>query len=131
MMYSEFVEGTGCKQTTFNYNVFLALEEIYMNSDLTKEEIYAIGKMRVDNSETEAERLAREEIETAIAEMQERLDWLTDRIRLEEENVETYRHFCAAGFNYRDELKTSKIFIQNGREEKRILKAKIKMLKGA
>ena len=72
MMYSEFVKGTGCKQTEHNYKVFCDLEIMYMNSDLTKEEIYEYGKKLVDNSKT-LEEIALEneikaDIETAKAE---------------------------------------------------------------
>ena len=38
MMYSEFVKGTGCKENNHNYNIFIKLEDLYMNSDITKEE---------------------------------------------------------------------------------------------
>ena len=55
MMYCEFVAGTGCKDTPHNYKVFEDLEVMYMNSDLSKEQIYEYGKKLVDNSKTEKE----------------------------------------------------------------------------
>ena len=55
MMYSEFVEGTGCKDNEKNYEVFKNLEVMYMNSDMTKEQIYEYGKKLVDNSKSEEE----------------------------------------------------------------------------
>ncbi len=55
MLYQEFIEGTGCKQNDYNYKVFKDLEIMYMNSDLTKQEIYEYGKKLVDNSKSEKE----------------------------------------------------------------------------
>lgn len=56
MLYSEFVENTGCKETDYNYLVYKRLELIYMNDDtVSKQDIYEYGKKLVDNSETEAE----------------------------------------------------------------------------
>lgn len=101
MMYSEFVKGTNCKQTEYNYNVFLTLEKIYIDSDLTKEEIYAIGKMRVDNSETPAEREAREKIEAEIAglekqilELKELILFNTKAKACELKGTEAYKYYA-------------------------------------
>ena len=55
MLYDEFLQGTGCRETDYNYSVYKDVEEIYMNSNITKEEAYAIGKMRVNNGLTEEE----------------------------------------------------------------------------
>lgn len=52
MLYSEFVEGTGCKENDYNYRIYKDLEILYMNSDRTKQEIYAYGKKLVDNSDS-------------------------------------------------------------------------------
>ena len=53
MMYNEFINGTGCKENDHNYKVYKDLEILYMNSDLTKEQIYEYGKKLVDNSKSE------------------------------------------------------------------------------
>lgn len=55
MLWSEFIEGTGCKDTEKNYAVYKELELIYTNTDCTKEHIYEMGKKLVDNSKTEKE----------------------------------------------------------------------------
>ena len=55
MLYDEFIQGTGCRETDYNYRVYKDVEEIYMNSNMTKEEAYAIGKLRVNNSLTDDE----------------------------------------------------------------------------
>lgn len=49
MLYSEFVEGTGCKENMHNFKVYEDLEVMYDNSNLTKEQIYEYGKKLVDN----------------------------------------------------------------------------------
>lgn len=55
MMYSEFVNGTKCKDNEHNRQVFKNLEVMYMNTEMTKEEIYEYGKKLVDNSKTPEE----------------------------------------------------------------------------
>ena len=50
MLYSEFIEGTGCQDNRHNFKVFQDLEVMYMNSNLTKEQIYEYGKKLVDNT---------------------------------------------------------------------------------
>lgn len=69
MMYSEFVEGTGCRDNEHNYKVFKDLEIMYVNSDMSKAQIYEYGKKLVDNSksqkELELEANIKEQIEAA------------------------------------------------------------------
>lgn len=55
MLYSEFIENTGCKETDYNYQIYKNLEIMYMNSNIPKSVIYEYGKKLVDNSKTEAE----------------------------------------------------------------------------
>lgn len=52
MLYDEFITGTGCKDNAHNYKVYKDLEVMYMNSDMTKEEVYEYGKKLVDNSKS-------------------------------------------------------------------------------
>ena len=52
MLYSEFIENTGCKENDHNYKVYKDLEVMYMNSDISKAEIYEYGKKLVDNSKS-------------------------------------------------------------------------------
>lgn len=67
MMYNEFVVGTGCKENEHNYQVFKNLEAMYMNTHMTKEEVYEYGRKLVDNSKSkeqfELEEKIREHIE--------------------------------------------------------------------
>lgn len=72
MLYSEFIEGTGCKDNAHNYKVYKDLEVMYMNSDLCKADVYEYGKKLVDNSrsveEIEFEKGIKEQIKALKAE---------------------------------------------------------------
>lgn len=68
MMYSEFLQGTGCKNTPYNFGVFNAINALYMQNDkMTKEEAYKAGKALVDNSKTPEEIKQEDEIKALIA----------------------------------------------------------------
>lgn len=71
MLYSEFIEGTGCKDNETNYRVYKDLEVMYMNSDMSKAEIYEYGKKLVDNSKSAAEIEAEEKLNEEIKEIKE------------------------------------------------------------
>lgn len=71
MLWNEFIEGTKCKDTEYNYSVYKNLEELYMNNDkLTKEDIYKVGKQLVDNSPTKKEIEFQNHISNEIAIME-------------------------------------------------------------
>lgn len=88
MLYSEFVEGTGCKVNDHNYKVYRDLEVMYMNSNMSKAEIYEYGKKLVDNSKSEeelrVEREINEEIEEYKAEIKKYNEFIKDNERLAE-----------------------------------------------
>lgn len=79
MLYSEFIQGTGCKDNEHNYEVYRNLEVMYMNSDLSKDVIYEYGKKLVDNSksekELEVEAGIKAEIESIEAEIKSAKEW--------------------------------------------------------
>ena len=75
MLYSEFVAGTGCKETEHNYKVYKDLEIMYMNSDMSKQEIYEYGKKLVDNSKTEKELAFEADIKEQIAQLKEAISF--------------------------------------------------------
>lgn len=52
MLFSEFQAGTNCRDNEHNHNVYRRLEVAYMNSDLTKEEIYTMAAPLLDNSKS-------------------------------------------------------------------------------
>ena len=90
MMYSEFIEGTGCKENAHNYKVFCDLEVMYMNSNLSKAEIYEYGKKLVDNSKT-PEQL---ELESKIkAEIEEHKEEIAKYQKWIEQNEEMLRYW--------------------------------------
>ena len=66
MLFSEFMEGTQCRDNEYNHKVFRDLEVMYMNSNMTKADVYEYGKKLVDNSKTEAELKFEAEIKEQI-----------------------------------------------------------------
>ncbi len=120
MLYNEFIEGTGCKDSEHNYNVYKELEIIYMNTDCSKAHIYEMGKKLVDNSKSEAELKVEAEVKTEIVELKEliktrkeniercmmylketdctksEIRWLKDDIKRYKENIKHYRNRIAA-----------------------------------
>lgn len=68
MLYNEFLQGTGCKNTPYNFGVFSALNSLYMENDqMTKADVYEAGKRLVDNSKTPEEIKQEDEIKALIA----------------------------------------------------------------
>lgn len=86
MLWGEFVDGTGCKKTEKNYKVYKDLEAMYMNTDLTKEQIYEYGKKLVDNSKTEEELAFEKEMDDKILEIRE-------QIKYQKSELERYKEF--------------------------------------
>lgn len=68
MLYSEFISGTNCRDNEHNYKVYKDLEILYMNSDLSKADIYAYGKKLVNNEKSESEIAAENQINAEISE---------------------------------------------------------------
>ena len=83
MMYSEFVEGTGCRDNEYNHKVYRDLEIMYMNSDMSKEEIYEYGKKFVDNSKSEEQIMFEKGI-------REQIDEYKTVIKQNKEDIKTY-----------------------------------------
>ena len=84
-MYSEFVQGTGCKDNEKNYEVFKNLEVMYMNTNMTKEQIYEYGKKLVDNSKSEEEIRIENQIKDEIESLKNDIEWLRhEKVRYEE-----------------------------------------------
>lgn len=68
MLYSEFVENTGCRENDYNYTVYKRLELAYMNDDtFSKQEVYEWGKRLVNNDLTPEQKALNEEIRQAIS----------------------------------------------------------------
>ena len=79
MLYSEFINGTGCKDNDHNYEVFKNLEVMYMNTDMTKDQIYEYGKKLVDNSKSEKEIAFEKEIKDQIEAEKKEVAYWTER----------------------------------------------------
>ena len=76
MLYSEFVAGTGCKENDHNYKVYKDLEVMYMNSDLSKQDIYEYGKKLVDNSKSEEQIALEAQVNAEIAQYKSDIEYL-------------------------------------------------------
>jgi len=117
MMYSEFIAGTGCKDNAHNYEVFKNLEAMYMNTEMTKAEIYAYGIKLVDNSKSEAELKAEAEIKAEIDELKSSIAWCKREIDYNEKMLgaweadgdETMIFHCKNMIkHYKEEVKQSR-----------------------
>ena len=124
MLYNEFVEGTRCKDNEYNYKVYKDLEIMYMNSDLSKAQIYEYGKKLVDNSKSEAELKVEAEIMNEIAGHKAEIEtckrWIADNERMvaywKEQGDKEMVSF------YRNPIKTWKQEIRNHRNQIAALK---------
>lgn len=125
MMYNEFVNGTGCKENDHNYKVYENLEILYMNSDMSKEEIYEYGKKLVDNSKSEAEIEAENKIKEEIAYYKERLEFAK---KWRNEYKENYEFWKAE--NDKELAKSNYNIFKQYRDECTQLRGIIKELKG-
>lgn len=88
MLYSEFVQGTGCKENDHNYKVYKNLEVMYMNSDMSKAEIYEYGKKLVDNSKSEEELKLEAEIKEEIECHKKEIEIYKKEIEWKKETIE-------------------------------------------
>ena len=111
MLYSEFISGTKCRDNAHNYEVYKALEALYMNSDATKADVYKAARPFLNN-EKSAEQVAAEQEIIAAAEIEER------RAEYARWNIEYHEAI--------DDKKTAKYY----KNEYRTATAKAKMLRG-
>ena len=80
MLYSEFIQGTGCKDNQHNYEIYRRLEIIYMNDETaTKQDIYDYGKRLADNSPSESEIAFHNQIVSDIEAHKERIKTLKEQ----------------------------------------------------
>lgn len=121
MMYSEFIEGTGCKDNEKNYKVFKNLEIMYMNSDMSKEEIYEYGKKLVDNSKSEKELAFEAEVKKEIEDWKQQIEWC-------KESIERYTWYLTLT-NTIEEEKSYKAAIKRNKAEIKDYRQRINFLK--
>ena len=124
MLYDEFIQGTGCKDNADNYKVYRDLEILYMNSDLTKQQIYEYGKKLVNNGLTEKQKAWNAEIDGQIADLKRRADDLIKDIERYKENYKYYEDNC-----WYEIAETWKRDIKWARAELKTYRNKIKELK--
>ena len=91
MMYSEFAEAVGCKDNDHNHKVFRDLEIMYMNSDMSKAEIYEYGKKLVDNSKSEDELKVEAKVKAEIEEHKEEIAKYKEWIKQNEEMMDYWK----------------------------------------
>ena len=120
MLYPEFIEGTGCRDNKHNYRVYKDLEIMYMNSDMTKAEIYEYGKKLVDNSKSEKQLKAEAEIKAQIKSLKDDIQWW-------KEEQEKYEYWLATEVIDRDKA-LWKRNIQNCKEQIKAIRGNIKDL---
>lgn len=124
MMYSEFIAGTGCKENEHNYKVFRNLEIMYMNSDMSKAEIYEYGKKLVDNSKSERELKLEAEIKERINSLKAEIESEKSYIEWKTELMKNYKE---AGF--KDDVKMIRNTIKSAKERIAGLRREIAGLK--
>lgn len=93
MLFSEFVAGTGCRETDKNYQVYKELEIIYMNTDCSKEHIYEMGKKLVDNSKTEAELQFEAEINEEIRGLKAEIERVKGIVKECDESIRLWKEY--------------------------------------
>lgn len=130
MLWNEFIEGTKCKDTEYNYSVYKNLEELYMNNDkLTKEDIYKVGKQLVDNSSTKKEIEFQNHISNEIAIMESDIAFYErdiDRYEWYIHGIETIDYTAENKKNWINDYKYQ---IKWRKEEIKKMKQKIKIYK--
>lgn len=128
MMYDEFARGTGCRDNEHNHKVFKDLEVLYMNSDLTKEEIYEYGKKLVDNSKSEEELALEAKINQEISDLKEQLKSVNSEIDYYKSEYEGWKDSVPTEGN-KWWLDTCKTRIKYYKSEARVIRNKIRGLK--
>ena len=104
MLYDEFLVGTGCKDNAHNYKVYRDLEILYMNSDITKDEIYAYGKKLVDNSLTPEQIQWNKDIDEQLERLQEQVDYYKGEVDYYKKSIELWRGYVEEA-EYKRQLK--------------------------
>lgn len=123
MLYDEFLAGTGCRDNADNYKVYKDLEILYMNSELTKQEIYEYGKKLVNNALTAQQIAWNEDIDRQIAKIQEQVDYYLGE-------AEYYKQVIAMWTGYdEDSVKSGKYQLKRVKREARYYRNKIRDLK--
>lgn len=124
MLYSEFIDGTGCRDNEHNYEVYKNLEVMYMNSDMSKAEIYEYGKKLVDNSKTERELQIEAEVREEIKNMNDEIAYYKWQVEIEFTRLNDWADIETAA-----EQKEHRRMMKHYKDEIRIRRCKIRTLR--
>ena len=124
MLYDEFLAGTGCRDNKGNFKVYRDLEILYMNSDLTKEQIYEYGKKLVNNELTTEQKEWNAEIDWKIAELQTKVEYFKGEAEYYEQCITLW-----TGFD-EDMVKGAKKSMRWANNEAKFYRRQIRELKG-
>ena len=123
MLYDEFIQGTGCRDNKDNYKVYKDLEILYMNSDLTKEQIYEYGKKLVNNELTTEQKEWNADIDWQIAQLQTKVEYYKGEAEYYTKCIELWTGFDA------DMVKGAKKSLKWANNEAKYYRRQIKELK--
>lgn len=122
MLFSEFQQGTGCKDNAHNHQIYERLELMYMADDaITKEEIYEYGKKLVDNSKSEEELALEAQINSEIASYKEQIKQL-------KEYLASCKEAVAEAIGAEDKM-YYRIYVKRYKQEIADCKSRIRLLK--
>ena len=124
MMYCEFAEAVGCKNNEHNRKVFDDLEVMYMNSDLSKEQIYEYGRKLVDNSKSEEELKLEAEINAEIDMLKREIEQYKDWVDVDEQSLRLWK-----SYEDKDMIKRYRNSIKFWKEEIKTRRNRISALK--
>lgn len=124
MMYDEFIAGTGCRDNEYNMKIYKDLEILYMNSNLSKQEIYEYGKKLVNNDLSEKQKEWNKGIDEKVEELRSRLADFKEMLTRDEEACFFWKD---EGVGYQDIYKRYKADVKYDRDEIKKIRAEIKL----
>lgn len=126
MLYEEFIEGTGCRDNSDNFKIYKDLEIIYMNSDISKQEIYEYGKKLVNNDLTEKQKDWNRQMDEAIEDLRSRMEDWKDMLSRDEETRDYWKR---QGEEFKDLYKRYREDVRIDKDEIRRIKIEINKYK--
>lgn len=127
MLYDEFIQGTGCVANQHNYEVYKNLEVMYMNSDMTKEEIYEYGKKLVDNSKSKEVLELEATIKAEIQEYKDHIEAQKKDLAYYQGELDAYKNAITETDKWWKD--TCKVRVRNAKDEIKFARNRIRELK--
>lgn len=108
MLYSEFLDGTKCRDNAHNYGVYKALEALYMDSDASKQDVYKAARPFLDNAKSPEQLRAEAEMLEAIESEERRAEYAAW-------NIEYYTALedCRMVKYYREEMRKARAKVKS------------------